>query len=115
MNIRTIWNRPIGRFEYSSAATYSFITWAIVGSGDLRPLQMLLVPIAVAWMGLMIWAVNRRMLDVGINRRWVLPYTLLLLGAAFLLASRRWPVIVMAGYAALQAPLALLPSRRAVA
>src|ERR1700690_451710 len=101
-----LWDRPVGRLSYGLAAVWYFYAWATF-SADLHHavLHTLNVVLAVAWTGLMICLVNGRMLDLRINRWWVLPYMLLLFGAAFLMAGDRSPAVAIAGYAAVTAPL----------
>ena len=111
INIRTIWNRPVGRFNYGLWAAWYFLILADLMTGHIH--RGFYVSAAVVYTAISPWAVNGRMLALGINRRWVIPYTLLLLGAALFVASNRWPAIAMAVYAAVTAPLLFLPSRRA--
>ncbi len=109
-NLRAIWDRPLGRFNYGLWLLWYWVILDGLATGR-EPHAFFLWPV-VAYTAIVPWAVSRRMLCLGINRRWVLPYALLILGSAFVLASERWSLIALAVYAAVQAPLVFLPSRR---
>jgi len=112
--LKRVWSQPCGRLVYAQAAVWYPVAWSSVASSSARWELWLWTPVVIAYALLMPVAVYGRIVALGINRKWTLPYAmaLLLLGSAIPLVGHRWGALLMLGCFALATPLAVLPARR---